>query len=111
MSDYISDVIEMSRLRFNPRLARVCLELIRLYEKDPPPDRKCWRFMQTLFMINQTSPMDLPFYWFKEGVVVDPESLTQQTGGLIRFRWDSECPGCQIEKECSCKGNPHRESV
>lgn len=111
MSDYISDVIEMSRLRFNPRLARVCLELIRLYEKDPPPDRKCWMFMQTLFMIQQTRPMNLPFYWFKEGVVVDPESLTQQIGGLVKFKWDNECPGCQIEKECPCEGNPHSGSA
>jgi len=109
MSDYISDVIEKSRLRFNPRLTYVCLELIRLYDKDPPPDKRCWRFMQTLFMIEKAKPMNLPYYWFCEGVIVDPASLTQQTGGIIRFRWDEQCPGCQIEGECPCEGNPHHE--
>jgi hypothetical protein len=106
MSDFISDVIERSRLRFNPRLAYVCLELIRLSEKDPPPDKRCWRLMQTLFMIEKARPMNLPYYWYKEGIVVDPASLTQQTGGIVMFRWDEQCPGCQIEEECPCEGNP-----
>ena len=109
MSDFISDVIERSRLRFNPRLAYVCLELIRLSEKDPPPDKRCWRLMQTLFMIEKARPMNLPYYWYREGVVVDPASLTQQTGGIIMFRWDEQCPGCQIEEECPCEGNPHNK--
>lgn len=110
MSDYISDVIEISRLRLNPQLARVCLELISLFEENPPQDKRCWRFMQALYMIQQVKPMNLPYYWYKEGIFVDPESLTQQTGGLIRVRWDGECPGCQIETECSCEGNPHTET-
>ncbi len=80
--DLIDDVIERSRLKFNPKLTAVCLTLIKTMNESPPPDKKCWRFMQVLFLIYKAMPMNLPFYWYKEGIVVDPESLTQQTGGL-----------------------------
>lgn len=62
-----------------------------------------------LFTIEKAHRMNLPYYWFKEGIVVDPESLTQQTGGVIKFKWDDECSGCQIQRECPCEGNPHRK--
>jgi len=94
MPDYISDTIERSRLRFNPRLAQACLELVRVFNEESPQERRCWRFMQALFMIQQDMPMNLPFCWYKEGVVVYPESLIQQIGGIIKFRWDKECHGC-----------------
>lgn len=104
MTDLIAETIEKSWHKFNPKLTAVCLHLIKLMNKEPPPDKKCWRFMQTLFMIQKAHPMNLPYYWYKEGVVVDPASLTQQTGGLIKFKWDEECSGCQIEHECPCQG-------
>jgi hypothetical protein len=106
--DYISDTIEASRYKFNPKLTQVCIELIKQLNENPPPDKKCWRFMQILFMINKATPMNLPYYWFLDGIVVDPEALTMVTGGIIQFKWDDECPGCQIEDSCSCSGNPHR---
>lgn len=64
-----------------------------------------------LFLMNKAMPMNLPYYWFLEGIVVDPESLTTVTGGIIRFKWDNECVGCQIETECPCDGNPNNDIV
>lgn len=26
------------------------------------------------------------------------------------FKWNDDCPGCQIENECPCMGNPHNSS-
>lgn len=87
----------------NKKLTLVCIELLRQTEETPPPDRKCWRLMQMLFLIEKASPMGLPYYWYKEGVVVDPVALTELTDGIIQFRRDEECVGCQIELECPAR--------
>ncbi len=109
--ELIDEVIEQSFYKFNPRLTAACLVLIRLINIKPPPDRKCWRFMHMLFLANKCMPMNLPYYWYKEGIVVDPDTLMKVTGGIIRFRWDDECKGCQIENECPCEGNPNHAHV
>ncbi len=108
--DIIGEVIEKSWYKFNPKLTQACLALIKSMNETPPPDRKCWRFQQMLFLINKAMPMNLPHYWYKEGVVVDPEMLMLVTGGIIRFKWEDDCLGCQIEKECPCKGNPNNNN-
>ena len=108
--DIIGEVIEKSWYKFNPRLTHACLQLIQSMNKNPPPDNKCWRFMHMLFLANKCMPMNLPYYWYREGVVVDPETVMLTTRGIIKFKWDDECEGCQIEKECPCQGNPNNDA-
>ena len=94
----------------NPRLTRACLKLIEQlsHAKQLPNGKRCWRFQQLLYLIDREYPLGLSYYWYKDGVVVDPETLTKVTGGIIQFIWeDDDCPGCQIERECPCSGNPH----
>ncbi len=110
MAEKIQQNIEL-----NPVLTQTCIELItRLNSVKLPHYKsvmgsfgKCFLFMQILHTIQRDMDIGLSYYWFKDGVVVDPELLMLATGGTIRFQWDNECKGCQIEKECPCKGNPH----
>ncbi len=90
----------------------VCLQVIKELDKYKIEDRghgfnKCWLFMQLLHDIQQDTNIGLPYYWFKDGVVVDPESLMLITHGKIKFKWEPDCKGCQIEKECPCEGSPN----
>ena len=110
MMDLIYETIEKSWYKFNPRLTEACQILLILMKTKPPLDRKCWRFQHMLFLANKCMPMSLPYYWYKEGIVVDPETLMLTTRGIIRFQWDEECKGCQIEEECPCKGNPNNDA-
>lgn len=103
--DFIGETIEKSWYKFNPRLTAACIAILKEYEEHPPEElppgcNKCWYLMQMLYKLNQTIPMNLPYYWYTWGVVVDPEALTILTGGIIRFKRDSDCEGCQIEDTC-----------
>lgn len=110
MTDFITDTIEKSWYKFNPKLTLACIQVIKELKDVTIPEtyrglNKCWIFMQLLHKVNQKTKMGLSYYWFKEGVVVDPETLMLVTHGRIMFQWEPDCPGCQIEKECPCKGN------
>ena len=115
--ELIDEVIELSLSKFNPRLTEVCISVIdnlnkkqiKHYKSELGSFGKCFLFMQILHSIEQKHPINLSYYWFKDGVVVDPEILMFVTRGIIRFKWDNECEGCQIEKECPCMGNPNNE--
>ncbi|MDO8727921.1 MAG: hypothetical protein Q7J35_17865 [Candidatus Methanoperedens sp.] len=61
--------------------------------------------------IQKAHPMNLLYYWYKEGVLIDPETFSKVTGGLAWFKWYNECPGCQIEKECPCEWMPLETSL
>jgi len=110
--ELIDEVIEKSWYKFNSKLAYACIQVIqKLNEISMPETRmghnKCWLFMQLIYQINQKTKMGLSYYWFKEGVVVDPETLMLVTHGMIMFQWEPDCLGCQIETDCPCKGNPN----
>lgn len=112
MTNFISDVIDNSWYKFNPKLTYACIKIIKKLREINIPEsqrgfNKCWLFMQLLHGVNQKTKMDLSYYWFKDGVVVDPETLMLVTHGRIMFQWEPDCPGCQIERECPCKGNPN----
>ena len=109
--DMIDEVIEKSWYKFNPKLTYACIQVIKnLKEIDIQVSRegfnKCWLFMQLLHGVHQKTKIGLSYYWFKDGVVVDPETLMLVTHGWIKFKWEPDCIGCQIEKECPCMGNP-----
>ena len=105
---------------YDPFLTDVCIQLLKKLDEYKIPIgekgfNRCWLFQQILFMIKQDlkkkgKKLDISYGWFKEGVVVDPEILMLQTRGKVRFKWEDDCPGCQIEDECPCVGNPHNNN-
>ncbi len=111
--ELIDEVIEKSWYKFNMKLTYACIQIIKKLRKINLPEsqrrgfNRCWLFMQLIYGTNQQTKMGLSYYWFKEGVVVDPETLMLVTHGRILFKWEPDCPGCQIETECPCKGNPN----
>lgn len=117
--DLIAETIEKSWYKYDPFLTGVCIQLLKKLEEYQIPKgekgfNKCWLFQQLLFMISKDlekkgKKLDISHGWFKEGVVVDPETLMIKTRGKIKFKWEDDCPGCQIEKECPCAGNPNND--
>lgn len=93
----------------NPKLTIACLLLQMAWAQYTDLDKRCWRMMQALYETQKKEDLGLSFCWYKDGVIVDPATLMQQTGNLVQFEWDNECEGCQIENECPCEGNPHRK--
>lgn len=118
--DIIAETIEKSWYKFDPFLTTVCVQVLKKLEEYQIPKgekgfNKCWFFQQLLFFINKDlkkkgKKLDLSYGWFRDGVVVDPESIMLQTRGKIKFVWEDDCPNCQIENECPCIGNPHNDN-
>lgn len=118
--DPIEEIIEKSRYKFDPFLTTVCIQLLKKLEEYQIPKgekgfNKCWLFQQLLFFISKDfekkgKKLDISYGWFRDGVVVDPESIMLQTRGIIKFVWEDDCPNCQIENECPCIGNPHNDN-
>lgn len=113
--DLINDTIEKSRYKFDPLFTSVCLYIIKELNKCAPEHKerglnKCFMMQQWLYKVGKKSKLDIPSYWYKLGVVVDPEYIILATRGIIRFKWEDDCPGCQIEEECCCKDNPHNNN-
>lgn len=114
--DIITETIEKSWYKYDPLLTDVCIQLLKKLEEYQIPKgekgfNKCWLFQQLLFMLKKDlekkgKKLDLSYEWFRDGVVVDPESIMLQTRGIIKFMWEDDCPNCQIEKECPCMDNP-----
>lgn len=110
--ELIDEIIENSWYKFNPKLTAACIQLIKTLKETVVPENqrgfnKCWLFMQLLYDLQQKTKMGLSYYWYKDGVVVDPETLMLVTHGWIKFKWEPDCTGCQIETECPCMGNPN----
>lgn len=95
----------------NPLLARVCIDIAQMLDNNPPPHlRRCDVLFTTLYLLNRGHPeLKVPSYWFRDGVVADPATLTEQTGGIIQFRRDEQCAGCQIEHECPAVVDTNKE--
>lgn len=125
--DLINETIDKSRYKFDPLLTLVCLELIKKLNEFPMTKNhskmlsserglnRCWFFQQLLFELSQEmkkegKELSVPYYWYINGIVVDPESIMLLTKGIIKFKWEEDCNGCQIEKECPCKGNPYNDN-
>jgi hypothetical protein len=114
--DIIAETIEKSWYKFDPFLTTVCFQVLKKLEEYQIPKgekgfNKCWLFQQLLYMISKDfekkgKKLYLSYGWFRDGVVVDPESIMLQTRGKIKFVWEDDCPNCQIEEECPCKDNP-----
>ena len=112
--NYLKEGIDMDLL------TDVCVQLLKKLEEYQIPKgekgfNKCWLFQQILFMIKKDlekkgKRLDISYGWFRDGVVVDPGLIMLQTRGKVMFKWEDDCPGCQIEDECSCIGNPHNNN-
>lgn len=115
--DLISETIEKSWYKYDTFLTKVCIQLLKMLEEYQIPKgekgfNRCWLFQQLLYIISldlkkKGKKLNISYGWFRDGVVVDPETIMIRTRGKIRFKWEDDCPGCQIEKECPCIGNPH----
>lgn len=121
--DLIYDTIEKSWYKFDPIVTYACLKImenLKYIEIEPAPGfNKCFIMQQELYRLKeefektgkhqsqQSAVLQIPYYWYMQGVVVDPEYLMLITRGIIRFKWEEDCNGCQIQKECPCKGNPY----
>ena len=111
---------DKSWYKFDPFLTTVCIQLLRKLEEYQIPKgekgfNKCWLFQQLLFLISKDlekkgKKLGVVYGWFRDGVVVDPEVIMIKTRGKIKFKWEDDCPGCQIENECPCIGNPHNDN-
>lgn len=119
--DLIIETIEKSWYKYDPLLTAVCIQLLKKLDEYQIPKEnikgfsRCWLFQQLLFMTRKElekkgKRLDVPYYWYRDGVVVDPGLIMLQTRGKIKFRWEDDCPGCQIEKECPCIANPHNNN-
>lgn len=118
--DMTVETIEKSRYKYDPLLTYVCIQILKKLEEYQIPKgekgfNKCWLFQQLLFFISKDlekkgKKLDISYGWFRDGVVVDPESIMLQTRGEIEFIWEDDCPNCQIENECPCIGNPHNDN-
>lgn len=114
--DLIYDTIEKSWYKFDPIITYACLKIMDdLKDIDiiPTPGfNKCFIMQQQLYRLKKEfektgKHLQIPSYWYMRGVVVDPEYLMLTTRGIVRFKWEEDCNGCQIQKECPCKGNPY----
>lgn len=112
--EQIDEIIEQSWYKYNPRLVATCQIVIKEINKHTIKGssgfNRCWLFMQLLHGVQQKIKIGLPYYWYRDGVVVDPETLMMLTRGKIIFKWEPDCKGCQIEKECPCMGNPNNNT-
>ena len=56
----------------------------------------CCEFRQLLFIVSKKSTNEylLPYYWFTDGVMVEPEWIVRLTNGLVQWTCDSSKEEC-----------------
>lgn len=66
----------------------------------------CMEYRQFLFLLQKSLIEDhsidlkLPYYWFMDGVMIEPEFIVRITNGIIGWRCDSSIEHCGREDEC-----------
>lgn len=80
--------------------------IISLVNELPPELTKCMEFRQVLFMsckkILDEDGVDLglPYYWYRDGMMIEPEVIVRATNGIIGHRCDESRKGCGMKGEC-----------
>ncbi len=66
----------------------------------------CQGFRQFLFLLQENLidehgiDLRLPYYWYADGVMIEPELIVRVTNGIIGWRCDESVKGCLMEGEC-----------
>lgn len=67
---------------------------------------KCFLFRQALFISYQDLKtqwgidIELPHYWYMDGVMIEPELMVRATNGIIGWVCDESIEGCGRADEC-----------
>jgi hypothetical protein len=67
---------------------------------------KCRIFRQLLYLVyvdmkaKKEIDIHLPYYWFSDGVMIEPEWIVRITNGIIGWRCDDSRKECNMRDEC-----------
>lgn len=66
---------------------------------------KCRIFRHLLYVLYEkigTKGVDLhlPYYWYADGVMIEPEFIVRITNGIIGWKCDESRDGCGMETDC-----------
>lgn len=86
-------------------LAHLIIELAVWHHKlgrDSKFHGSCCEFRQLLFiLVKETNEMyPLPYYWFMDGVMVEPEWIVRLTNGLVKWTCDDSKVTCGLHGMC-----------
>lgn len=70
-----------------------------------PPLNTCVGFRSFLYMLYKDlqkdgSDLELPYYWFADGVMIEPELIVRATNGIVGFVCDDSIEHCGRAGEC-----------
>jgi len=91
------------------RLAHLMYELA-LWHHEKHRDGKfpgsCCEFRQLLFILVKKTKEEypLPYYWYTDGVMIEPEWIVRLTNGLIKWTCDSSKRECGLWGQCRFSG-------
>lgn len=70
--------------------------------RDGKASGSCREFRQLLFIIVKESQdrYPLPYYWFADGVMIEPEWIVRLTNGLVKWVCDSSKSTCGLYGTC-----------
>jgi hypothetical protein len=80
--------------------------IIALSAETQPEMKRCQEFRQILFLtyknLLEESKIDLelPHYWYADGVMIEPELIVRVTNGVIGWVCDDSVEKCLMEEEC-----------
>lgn len=66
---------------------------------------KCCEFRQLLYILYDNLKtkgvnLYLPYYWFADGVMIQPEFIVRITNGIIGWKCDESRDGCGMKSDC-----------
>lgn len=69
------------------------------------PNNSCVEFRHLLFALYKQLQenginIKLPYYWFVDGVMIEPEWIVRATNGIVGFKCDDSWKECGRTKEC-----------
>jgi hypothetical protein len=87
------------------KLAKLIYELALWHHKlgrDSITPYSCCEFRQLLFVLVKKSKdsYPLPYYWFVDGIMVEPEWIVRLTNGLVKWVCDSSKSTCGLYGTC-----------
>jgi hypothetical protein len=70
-----------------------------------PEDGSCCAFRNVLFSVchdlkEKGTDLHLPYYWFADGVMIEPEWIVRLTNGLVKWVCDSSRRMCLLTDTC-----------
>jgi hypothetical protein len=80
--------------------------IIILSAESTPEMKRCQEFRHLLFLAykklleEHKIDLDLPHYWYADGVMIEPEWIVRITNGIIGWVCDDSVEKCLMEGEC-----------